>query len=212
MRRLLSVLAIISCCDAADWIAIQPRASFEHWTRVPMTPTTTLDAVSQWSILPDGTLLCHGTAARGHEFLRYDRELGDFALHVEWRFRKLPDVPGGKPQHYNSGVYVRTAADGSRWFQAQIGAPGNSGFFFYDEFRDGVKRRVNLKSQMLSDPVRPPGEWNTFDIRAQGRSITLTVNGVETSHFECERLRGYNGLEAEHYPIEFRNVKWKELP
>jgi len=39
---------------------------------------------------------------------RHATEWGDHILHVEWRFTKLE---GERP--YNSGIYVRTGADGA---------------------------------------------------------------------------------------------------
>jgi hypothetical protein len=202
--RLLLCLSFTALLSAADWVSIQPGASFKGWTRVPMAPTTTLTQPSQWRVEENGDLICDGSREKGHEFLRYDRELTNFELHVEWRFTKVE----GETK-YNSGVYVRSAADGSLWYQAQIGPPSNGGYFFYV---DAAGKRTNLKSQMPSNPVKEAGEWNTYDIRAQGRNVTLSVNGVETSHFECDTPKGYAGLEAEYYRIEFRNLKLKELP
>lgn len=210
MRRALSLFVLIGAgMEALHGTAtgqeITPDGSFAHWTRVPMKPASALDPVSQWSV-ENGVLVCSGKG--NHEFLRYDRELKDFAYHVEWRFTRLEGEP-----RYNSGVYVRNSADGSEWYQAQIGAPGNGGFFFYDlTGPDGAKKRVSLKQQMPPvNPVRPPGAWNIYDIRAEGPHLTLTVNGTPASQFECPREKGYIGLEAEGYRIEFRNLRLKEL-
>jgi hypothetical protein len=209
MRLLLSVLfacgLTVSELPAADWITIQPDASFKGWTRVPIKPTEELVSPSQWNVAPDGVLLCNGSRANGHEFLRYGRELGNFILHVEWRFTKIE----GETK-YNSGVFVRTTADGNTaWYQAQAGPPSNGGYFFYV---DTTGKRTTLKPAMPSNPVKDPGEWNIYEIRADGPNVTLLVNGVETSHFDCDRLKGYAGLEAEYYRIEFRNIRLKELP
>ena len=210
MRLLLSTLClIVSAASAADWLNIQPDASFRGWTRLPIPPGAPLDAKSQWSISPsDGDIVCDGAKEKGHEWLRYDRELRNFVLHVEWRFRPIP----GETK-YNSGVFVRNTADGAVWYQAQIGPPSNGGYFFQgvDSGPDKGKR-MNYKSQMKANTVKDPGEWNTYEIRAQSKKVTLSVNGAETSSFECDRPSGYLGLEAEHYRIEFRNLKLQELP
>jgi len=203
MRLLLSVVFAAGLLGA-DWVSIQPDASFTGWTRVPIKPTQHLVSPSQWRVEQD-VVICDGSRANGHEFLRYDRELANFLLHIEWRFKKIE----GETK-YNSGVFVRTTADGqTAFYQAQVGPPANGGFFFYV---DTTGKRTSLKADMPSNPVKEPGEWNTYDIRADGPRVTLTVNGVETSHFDCDRLKGYAGLEAEYYPIEFRNIKLKELP
>lgn len=204
MRLLLSVF-VAGSLMAADWVTIQPGASFKGWTRVPIKPTEKLVSPSQWRVASDGDLICDGSREKGHEFLRYDRELANFILHVEWRFRKVE----GETK-YNSGVFVRTTADGNTaWYQAQVGAPSNGGYFFYV---DTTGKRTTLTSEMTSNPVKDAGEWNTYEISAEGPRVRLMVNGVETSHFDCDRLKGYAGLEAEYYHIEFRNIRLRELP
>lgn len=56
------------------------------------------------------------------------------------------------------------------------------------------------------------GEWNTFEIACKGKDVTLRVNGAITNPWEdCQVPRGYVGLEAEGYRIEFRNVTFKPL-
>ncbi|MGI8742941.1 MAG: 3-keto-disaccharide hydrolase [Bryobacteraceae bacterium] len=207
MRLVFSAFYLVAACSAADWVSIQPDSSFKGWTRGPLPPAATLDAATQWSVSSkDGDLICDGAKEKGHEWLRYDRELKDFVLHVEWRFRPIP----GETK-YNSGVFVRNSANGAVWYQAQVGPPANGGYFF-SGVDEGEKKRVNYKSQMKASAVKDPGEWNTYEIRAEGKNVTLFVNGTETSSFECDRLSGYLGLEAEHYHIEFRNIKLKELP
>ena len=60
--------------------------------------------------------------------------------------------------------------------------------------------------------VKPAGEWNTFEITCRGKDMTLWVNGAVTNQWhDCEVKRGYVGLEAEGWRIEFRNVKVKPL-
>ncbi len=60
--------------------------------------------------------------------------------------------------------------------------------------------------------VKPVGEWNTFEVTARGRTLTLWVNGAVTCQFDnCGQPRGHIGVEGEGYRIEFRNLKVKEL-
>ena len=65
---------------------------------------------------------------------------------------------------------------------------------------------------MVENRVIPAGEWNTYDMTAQGRTITLSVNGkVVNEYTQTEILEGYVALEAEGYRIEFRNIRVKPL-
>jgi hypothetical protein len=192
--------------EPAAWVDVLPDESLKGWTRVPIPPDRALNPITQWSVdTAQRFVVCEGN--RAHEWLRYDRELANFIFHVEWRFTKLE---GGKG--YNSGVFVRNSYDGVIWHQAQVGG-GNGGYLFGDTLVNGLRQRINLRPQMKENRVKEAGEWNTYELRCEGRTITLFVNGGLTSQFtNCEVPKGYLGLEAEGYRIEFRTVKLKRLP
>jgi hypothetical protein len=191
--------------NSSGWIKIFPLPSMKGWTRVAIPPDHPLNPVSQWSVdASHHTLVCTGKG--GHEWLRYDRELGDFLFHLEWR---LARVEGAK--NYNSGVFVRNNSDGRIWYQAQVGS-SSGGYWFGDNPENGKLVRFNLESELVGNRVKPAGEWNTYDIRCQGKRLILRVNGVKTSEFdECANPKGYLGLEAEGSRIEFRNLRIKLL-
>jgi hypothetical protein len=215
MKPLLSVVLVGLACwaqtpsalesDPKGWTDIMPPASLKGWTRVPFLTTDPLNPESQWSVDPaSGLLICQGD--KGHEFFRYDKELANFIFHAEWRFRPIPNGKG-----YNSGVLARCSADGLLWHQAQTTEPG--GYLLGDTLVKGVKQRVNLRAQMKENRVKPVGEWNVYEIRAEGPKLSLWVNGAVVNDMDnLEILKGYIGLEAEGYPIEFRNLKLKVLP
>ncbi len=185
------------------WIDIMPDASLKGWTRLPIPPEQPLDPVSQWSV-KDRVLICEGN--KGHEWLRWDRELKDFVFRAEWRFTPVPGQP-----RYNSGIFVRNSADGRIWHQAQTG-DASGGYIFGNTLVNGAPQRLNLRTAMGSNRVRPAGEWNVFEIRCEGPKITVEANGEVTSVFpSCEVRRGHLGLEAEGYRIEFRNLRVKTL-
>ena len=108
------------------WVDLLSATEFKKWTRVAQGAVAKLAAgdvtsPSPWKMdASSQILLCEGDKS-GHEMYRYDEELSDFILHAEWRFTKLDGEPA-----YNSGVYVRTSADASTWFQAQTGPTGGT--------------------------------------------------------------------------------------
>ncbi len=190
---------------AAGWINIMPRESLKGWTRVAIPPDKPLNPVSQWKFdKARRVIICEGNG--GHEWLRYDREFGDLILHVEWRF-----TPGEGLKGYNSGVFVRNDLDGRVWHQAQVGA-GNDGFMFGQTLLGGKVAEMKFGPKPAVSHIKPPGEWNTYEVRCQGPRITLAVNGEPSSEFAVPEMpRGYMGLEAEGFRIEFRNVRIKPL-
>ena len=57
------------------------------------------------------------------------------------------------------------------------------------------------------------GQWNHYYIRAINGEIRLWVNGEEVSGgYNCDPKTGYLCLESEGAPIEFKNLKIRELP
>ena len=190
---------------AADYTDILPDAGLDGWTRIPIPPVDGLKPKLQWRVdAAQHVLICSGDG--GHEWLRYDKEVGDFILQVDWRF--TPRTTG--PTNYNSGVGVRLSKYGELWTQAQTGLAG--GYLFGDNLVDGAVQRFNLSKEMKENRVKPAGEWNHYEVTAQGDKITLSVNGMVVNEISGIAMkRGYVGLEAEGYEITFKNVKIKTL-
>lgn len=82
---------------------------------------------------------------------------------------------------------------------------------------DGSSYEVGSAKSTRSFPskrlVRPHGEWNHYYVRAVNGEVRLWVNGEEvTGGTNCAPATGYLALEAEGAPIEFRNLRLRELP
>lgn len=57
------------------------------------------------------------------------------------------------------------------------------------------------------------GEWNHYYVRCINGEVRLWVNGEEVSGGNnCEPRTGYLCLESEGGPVEFRNIRLRELP
>jgi hypothetical protein len=192
--------------DPAGWLDLLAGKGLADWKRVSIPPGSKLSKKDPWSLDKEkGRLVCDGVGV--HEMLLYGKEFGDGVLHVEWRFKKLEGKKG-----YNSGVYVRNSADGKIWHQAQVGSK-NVGYLFGRTLRDGKPASIPKNQKPGPQRGKEAGEWNTYEITCKGKTITLWVNGAVTAVWDsCEVPRGYLGLEAEGYWIEFKNVKFKELP
>jgi hypothetical protein len=205
---LLALSVLASAAESKSALETSPKGwqdltSLKGWTRVPIPKTAALSPEDQWRYDSESkTIICEGD--KGHEMLRSDAQYKDFILHVEWRLKEIDGDP-----RYNSGVFVRTSADGEYFTQAQVGK-GPAVWLFADYAQDGKKQRINLRDQMTAQRVRPPGEWNTYEITAKGPVVSLWVNGETIGQIETVPFpQGHIGLEAEGFYIEFRNVRVK---
>jgi hypothetical protein len=196
--------------DPGGWRDLLADKTLKGWIRGPLGAAGALrpgrmEDPNPWSLDASGTtIVCEGDRV-GHEWLRWGEDLSDFMAHVEWRFPKLQGEP-----RYNAGVFARTSPDGSIWHQAQATLGG--GYLFADTLVNGVIQRVNTRDNMPQNRIKPSVEWNTYEIKAVGDQLTLWVNGGVASEMKCEVRRGFFGLEAEGYRVEYRNVRLKTLP
>lgn len=139
--------------------------------------------------------------------LLFDKAVGDAIFHFEFRYVPVEGATG-----YNSGAYIRNSPDGAIWHQAQFG-DANGGFLFGVTPTQGDQTRFfTLKNEVQDSRIKPVGEWNTLELTARGRTLSLWVNGAVTCQFDaCGQAAGRVGVEGEGYRIEFRNLKLKEL-
>lgn len=192
--------------DPQGWVDLLPPDDLKGWYRVPVPPGGQLGR-AQWHV--DGEkklLICDGDG--GHDMLLFDNEVGDAIFHFEFRYTKIEGKTG-----FNSGAYIRNSKDGAIWHQAQFGDASGGFLFGQTPAADGKKQFFNLNKQVTDSRVKPAGEWNTLELTADGKVLSLWVNGAVTCQFEdCGAGKGYLGLEGEGYRIEFRNLKLKTLP
>lgn len=191
--------------DSKGWVDILPPADLKGWHRTAVPPTGALGR-QQWHVDADAKMLiCDGDG--GHDMLLTDKEFGDAIFHFEFRY-----VPVEGKSGYNSGAYVRNTKDGAIWHQAQFGDASGGYLFGESPVADSGKKFFTLQNEVKNGRVKPVGQWNTLEMTACGKTLTLWVNGAVTCKFEnCGQPKGNLGLEGEGYRIEFRNMKLKEL-
>jgi hypothetical protein len=191
--------------DPAGWVDIMPKPDLKGWYRVTIPPGGKLGR-DQWHVDETGKILiCDGDG--GHDMLLLDQEVGDAIFHFEFRYTRVEGKTG-----YNSGAYVRNSKDGAIWHQAQFGDAKDGFLFGVTPVEGGKGKFFSLAKEVKDMRVKPAGEWNTFEVTAKGKVLTLWVNGAVTCQFsDCGLDQGRIGLEAEGYRIEFRNLKLKML-
>lgn len=168
----------------------------------------------------NGLITCTGKPIG---MLRTERQYENFILEAEWRHL----TSGG-----NSGIFVWAsplAAPGVpflRGIEVQIldngrNAEGKNvrytthgdifpthGATMTPTGRISGKRSFPSEERSKSSP-----EWNHYRVVCQDGTVRLSVNGKEvTVGKDCIYRKGYLALESEGSPVEFRNLRIKELP
>ncbi|HVY70672.1 MAG TPA: family 16 glycoside hydrolase, partial [Verrucomicrobiae bacterium] len=181
------------------------------WVNVNCAPET-------WHAT-NGVIYCtgHPTGA-----LRTERQYENFILEVEWRHLSS----GG-----NSGIFIwasPVAAPGVPFLRAvevQVldhGYNANGKNEWYTTHGDVFPihgshmkpfgRHNGERSFPSAERSKGSPEWNHYRIACSNGVIRLSVNGAEVSGGEeCNYRKGYIGLESEGAPVEFRNIRVKEL-
>lgn len=141
-----------------------------------------------WKV-KDGVIALSGG---GSPYLATDKEYGDFELRLEWRARK---------EKYNSGLFIRSGRKvGANQINLAKGAEGG----FIGGKVQGAKTVPALQ--------KPSGEWNEWRVLAQGEKVTFWCNGkLAWEATGLKPARGYIGLQAEGAPMEFRNLRLREI-
>lgn len=141
---------------------------------------------------------------------------GVFVWMVDESLENLP--PGRLPQ----GIEVQVLDHGyTEQFKQQTGKPADWFTTHGDVFPVGKAKMKPFP------PVAPNGErsfprqlrslgtpaWNHYYVRGINGEVRLWVNGGEVSGgTNCEPRSGYLGLESEGAPVEFREIRIRELP
>jgi len=163
-----------------------------------------------WSV-ENGLLVGQGEP-QGYLYTQNDYE--NFRLVVEWRW---PGEPG------NSGVLMRITGEPMmlpNCVEAQL-QNGNAGDMYgFQGFKIGgdeermseIPRLKGLGLKKIEGNENEPGEWNRYEITAQGDRITLILNGKKVNEATGVDVRpGRIGLQSEGGVIQFRTVVLTEL-
>lgn len=167
--------------------------------------------------------------------MRTQKQYANFELVVQWRHLRpggnsgifawaseeaLKDLPPGKLPA--GGIEVQILDHGfAEQYEKRTGKKGDWFTTNGDVFAVGTSRMTPFPptspNGSRSFPTRNlskgAGEWNHYYVRGVNGEIRLWVNGEEVSGGTgCQPASGYLCLESEGSPIEFRQIRIRELP
>lgn len=205
---------------ASGWVSLG-KADFAPVNGAPDT----------WQWKEDGTLHCTGQPIG---VMRTVKEYKNFEMSISWCHLKpagnsgvfvwapkdaldkltkpgLPDA-GIEVQVLDLGFtehYEKTSGKKGDWFtcHGDVFAVGRSKMNPFPPLSPNGSR--SFPSKQVS---KGSGEWNHYLIRGQNGTIRLWVNGEQVSGGEkCEPSEGFLCLESEGSPIDFKDIKIREL-
>ena len=153
-----------------------------------------------WNVLGDANWeLADGAvqADSGSGFLVTPKSYGDFVLTLEF----WVDEPA------NSGIFIRCQ-------DAESVRDNNSyEVNIYDTRADQTYRTGGIVHFAApSAVINAGGQWNTYEIRAEGTRLTVTLNGTQTVDMEDSTYAdGPIALQYGLGVVKFRNVRIREL-
>jgi hypothetical protein len=166
-------------------------------------------------VVEQGSIVC---PADGGGNLFTDKEFSNFSLRFEFRFE-----PGG-----NNGVGIRCPLTNRAAYEGLEIQVLDHDHAKYRGWLKPAQRHGSVYDLIPAkeDALKPAGEWNEEEIRAEGRLITVTLNGKvinradlagiqdpETlrKHPGAMRTGGRIGLLGHGTRVEFRNLRIQEL-
>ena len=199
-----STLLFVSALANAASVPLFDGKTFNGWEG---------ETTKVWRI-EDGVII--GGSMEGNpqnEFLAAKKPYRNFRLTLEYKLNGTEGFVNGGVQFRS--VRIKEPPNEMFGYQADIGA-GYSGCL-YDESRR--KTMLAKPAEELIKKAEKPGEWNTYEIRAEDQRIQLFVNGVRTVDY-TERapdiaLKGNIALQIHgncKAVIAFRNIQIDELP
>jgi len=215
MKRTIQVLAVIGACLCGAGCATD-KAHTSVSQELKLTDMAFFSADPQVGMQDvwhsdDGVLICRGKPLG---YLCTKQDYRDFTLKLEWRWPEGTE-PG------KGGVLIRTTGEHKIWprsLEAQINAGEAGDFWGLDGYKltGPDERMVSMENERfgrltnvkrMKDLEKPAGQWNTYEIIAQGDTVTLIINGEQVNQATgCDLDAGRICLTSEGSEIHFRNI------
>ncbi|HUW60242.1 MAG TPA: DUF1080 domain-containing protein [Candidatus Bathyarchaeia archaeon] len=201
------------------------------WRALAEEDFTNVNCAADTWAWKDGAIYCSGNPVG---VIRTKNKVANFELVVNWRHMQsggnsgvfvwvtdesVQNLAPGKLPH---GIEVQILDHGyAELYEKQAGKKGDWFSTNGDVFPVGVSKMTpfpptspngerSFPSKNLSKGF---GEWNHYYVRAINGEVRLWVNGEEVSGGTGITPRtGYLALESEGSPIEFKNLRIRELP
>lgn len=220
MKRFFSLLPVLllAACQPKEeqgFVPLFNANDLKGWVNANCAPET-------WGI-KDGVISCTGFPTGA---LRTEKQYENFILEAEWRHLSeggnsgifvwgtpisSPGVPflrGIEVQVLDHGYMKKADPKKPKWFTTH-----GDVFPIHGATMDPHGEHNGKRSFPSEERSKPSPQWNHYRIEGNNGRLTLAVNGkIVSGGDNCNYRKGYLALESEGAPVEFRNVRIKELP
>lgn len=179
-----------------DTLVLFSNLDLQDWTIV--LKDSLVDPGSTF-IVSEGTIFTTGDP---FGYIRTNESYSDYRLLVDWRWVNEPG---------NSGVFLHIQND-NIWplcLECQLMNQKAGDFVCFPgfDFKEHIDKENLAVTKFEASSEKPAGEWNTYDIRVDGDSVSIYVNDVlQNIATQTNFTEGPIALQSEGAPIEFRNV------
>lgn len=178
IAALLGVLVVAGGVFWARVAGLQDPRDTEVWAPVPPVvepgpersrppPADALvlfggTGLSEWEVMdgsPARWTVDQGvmTVKKGTGNIRTRRRFRDYRLHIEWRVPA--GIEGTGQWRGNSGLFLGSTGNGDSGYEIQI-----LDSYRNETYVNGQAGAVYKQYAPLANPMRPPGEWQSFDV------------------------------------------------
>jgi hypothetical protein len=211
MRTAIIPLLFAACLGAAEepgFVSLFDGRTLQGWTLVR--------GQGPGYVAQNGVLVC---PADGGGNLMSNREYANFVLRLEFRM----DRDG------NNGIGIRAPLEGHvATLGLEIQIIDNDGPLYKGKLRpEQLHGAIYDVIPARQGFLKPLGEWNAYEIAANGRRVTVRLNGVTVldtnldivrepeilaKHVGLARPSGRIGFLGHKSHVEFRHIRIRELP
>ncbi|PYF99426.1 protein of unknown function [Georgenia satyanarayanai] len=206
----VGALALVVGCTSPDPID-QPCPLSQEGDRALFDGTQ--ESLDRWRMAGPGSFElqedCSLRTVGGMGLLWFPDTFENYRLTLDWK------VAGDD----NSGVFIGFPEPGddpwvavNEGYEIQIDATDAP-----DRTTGAIYLHQGADRAAVAQSLEPPGEWNTYEITAEGRTDTVLLNGTLVNSFDSDRsdgdLSGHVGLQnhGEDDDVYFRDIYVAEL-
>ena len=186
---------VISCSEKKNFLF--DGKTLDGWKTVLKEDADAFTGASTFTV-KDGVMHITG---QPFGYIRTEKKLTDYKLHLEWRWAGKESVDGGIFNYLQEGDRVWPNG-----VQFQMTSK-DMGVLMGGIPLEGVEGPFYKKDRLVEEsPEKPVGDWNEVEFLSKGGMLKVWMNGVLVNEAKCDATTGYIAIQSEGGAMDFRNI------